>query len=358
MKRSARIETVVGLFAVFGMLLLVGIFFVLLSKEYAFEGRFDLVAIFDDVSGLKPGAAVQLAGIDVGSVASVQFNEQNKAEVVLEIRDQFKKRIYKDARASLSTMGLLGDKIIIITSGSREAGPINEGAIIATAEYMQIGDILDELRPALDNITSIVEHVSGFVTSLNAPVEELEKVLQSAAQIAEQINAGTGTAGLFVKDPQLYSKLVTLIEDADKTVRELEDVVENMRIAANDLPEMAGTARKTLANAQQGASDFSELAASGKEIAANAKTAAEGLPDLIAKANRAAADLETIMKDVKSASGELPDLIATGREGIEEGIDVVDAARKSPLVRRYLGDETVQRPVVPALRDTNYSEGK
>ena len=357
MKRSARIEIVVGLFAVFGVLLLVGIFFVLLSKEHAFEGRFDLVAIFDNVSGLKPGSAVQLAGIDVGSVASVQFNEQNKAQVVLEIRDRFKQRIYKDARASLATMGLLGDKIIIITSGTREAGPINEGAIISTAEYMQIGDILDELRPAMDNIKSIVEHVSGFVTSLNAPVQELEKLLESAAQIAEQINAGTGTAGLLVSDPQLYSKLVTLIEDADETIRELGDVVDDIRLAAKDLPEMSTAARKTLANAEQGSSEFSELAASGKEVAANAKIAAEGLPDLVARANRAAADLETIMKDVKSASGELPDLLATGREGIEEGMEVVDAARKSPLVRRYLGEETEHGPAVPTLRDADYSEG-
>ena len=356
MKRSARVEILVGLFAVAGMVLLVGIFVVLVGKEHAFESRFSLVAVFDNISGLRPGAAVQLAGIDVGSVASVQFNEQNKAQVVLEIRDRFKERIYKDAVASLSTMGLLGDKIIIITSGSRDAGPINEGAIIATAEYMQIGDILDELRPALDNITSIVEHVSGFVTSLNQPVEELEKLLESAAQIAEQINAGTGTAGLLVKDPQLYSKLVTLIEDTDETVRELGDVVDDIRIAARDLPEMSATARQTLANAQQGSSEFSALAESSREIVANARAASESLPDLVARVNRAAADLETIMKDVKAASGELPDLVATGREGVEEGLEVVEAARKSPLVRRYISEETVHTHAAPALRDTDYSE--
>ena len=357
MKRSARIETAVGVFAVVGMILLVAIFFVLLRKEHAFEGRFRLVTVFDNVSGLKPGAAVQLAGIDVGAVESVQFNEENKAEVVLLIRNRFKLRIYKDAMASLATMGLLGDKLILLTSGTPEAGPVEEGAVIAAERYLEIGDFMSEVRPALENIEKIVGNVSSFLTSLDTPVAQIEKLLASASQIAEQINAGEGTAGLLVKDPELYSKLVTFIDDADETVKELRTVAEDIRVASQDLPELSSAARRTLAHAEHGTSDFSDLVSSGKDIVENAKAASESLPDLVERIDRVAANLETISENVKVGSGELPELLATGREGLEQGLELVEAARKSWLVRGHLDTQIEHEPGVPALRDTDYSQG-
>lgn len=357
MKRSARVETLVGLFAVAGMVLLVTIFVVLVGKEHVFESRFSLVAVFDSITGLRPGAAVQLAGIDVGSVGSVRFNEQGKAEVVVQIREQFRESIYKDAVACLSTMGLLGDKIMVLGSGTSEAGPVESGDIIATDEYLEIGDIMDLIRPALENSQKVVEDVSEFLASLDEPVKKFQQVLESTSQIAEKINEGEGTAGLLVKDPQLYSKLVTLIEDADKTIKELREVAEDVRVASKDLPELSSAARETLAKAEQGSSDFSELVGAGKEVVEKVKTATEDLPDLADRIDRISKNLETITENIKVASGELPDLIATGRNGVEEGLEMVEAARKSPLVRGYLGKETGHRPDVPTLRDTSYSEG-
>jgi phospholipid/cholesterol/gamma-HCH transport system substrate-binding protein len=340
------------------MLLLVTIFVLLVSKEHAFESRFRLVAVFDSVSGLRPGAAVQLAGIDVGSVELVRFNEQGKAEVVMQIRERFREGIYENAVASLSTMGLLGDKILVLSSGTSEAGPVDDGDVIATDEYLQIGDIMDLVRPALENSQKVVDDVSEFLASLEEPVKKLDEVLESTRKISEQINAGEGTAGLLVKDPQLYTKLVTLIEDADETIRELRAVAEDVRVASQELPELSNTARETLGKAQQGAADFSELVDAGKDVVERVQTASENLPDLAERIDRVAENLEIITENVKVASGELPDLVAAGREGVEEGLEVVEAARKSPVVRRYIGKETEHGPAAPVLRDTNYSEGK
>ena len=358
MKQSARIETAVGVFAVVGMILLVAIFFVLLRKEHAFEGRFRLVTVFDNVSGLKPGAAVQLAGIDVGSVESVQFNEQNKAQVVLLIRNQFKPRIYRDAKASLATMGLLGDKLILLTSGTSEAGPVEEEAVIAAEQYLEIGDIMSEVRPALENIQKIVGNVSTFLTSLEAPVVQMEKLLTSATEIAEQINVGKGTAGLLVKDPELYSKLVSLIQDADETVRELRSVTDDVRLASRDLPELSSTARRVLENAEHATNNFSDLVESGKGVVDNVKEASEDFPTLVERVDHVAANLETITDNVKISSDELPDLLATGREGLEEGLEVVEAARRSRLIRGNLDAEIEHVPVVPVLRDVDYPQGE
>jgi phospholipid/cholesterol/gamma-HCH transport system substrate-binding protein len=349
-KRTRLIETSVGLFAVIGTVLLVSIFFVLMGKEHAFERRFSLVAIFDNVSGLKPGAAVQLAGIDVGSVGSVQFNEENRADVLLEIRDTFRGRVYKDAVASIATMGLLGDKIIILTSGARRAGSVEDGDVISTESYIELTDVMDEVGPALQNVKEILDSMSGFFSSLDAPVNELEKVLGSAGQIAEQLQAGEGTAGAILRDPQLYSKLVALIENADGTVKELKEVAVDLRAASKELPELSASARATMAK-------MSELVDSGKDVVDNAKLASKNFPELVDRTNRVAENLEAITDNVKVASTGLPDLITTGHEGVEQGLELVEAARKSWVVRGYLDRSTRHEPAAHTLRDTNYSEG-
>lgn len=350
MKRTRLIETSVGLFAVIGTVLLASTFFVLLDKEHAFERRFRLVATFDNVSGLKPGAAVQLAGIDVGSVGSVQFNEENRADVLLEIRDTFRGRVYKDAMASIATMGLLGDKIIILVSGTRRAGSVEDGDVISTESYMELTDVMDEVGPALQNMKDVLDSMSGFFASLDAPVSKLDKMLASAGQIAERLEAGEGTAGAILKDPQLYSKLVTLIDDADGTIRELKVVAADIRVASKDFPGLSASARATMAK-------MSELVDSGKDVVDNAKLASKNFPELVDRTNRVAENLEAITENVKAASIGLPDLVTTGHEGVEQGLELVEAARKSWVVRGYLDKGTRHEPAAHTLRDTNYSEG-
>jgi phospholipid/cholesterol/gamma-HCH transport system substrate-binding protein len=356
--RSRRVEAVVGLFTVFGVVLLVAIFFLMLGKEHAFEGRFRLIAIFDNVSGLKPGAAVQLAGIDVGSVGSVRFNEENQAEVVLEIRNRFSKRLHRDAEASIATMGLLGDKIILLTSGTLAAGPVMDGTVISTQRYVEIAEIVDEVGPALQNMKDILDNMSEFLASLNAPVSELQKVLSSASQIAERLEAGEGTVGAILKDRQLYAKLVEFIDEANVTVRQLQDVAADVEEATKDLPEASAAARRMMANLEQGSTKLSELLVSGKEVVDNAKAASKDFPALVDRTNRIAENLETITDNAKAASSGLPDLVATGHEGLEQGLEVVEAARRSWLVRGYLESETEHVSSTSTLRDTNYSEGK
>jgi phospholipid/cholesterol/gamma-HCH transport system substrate-binding protein len=355
--RTGKLETAVGFFAVSGMILLVAIFFALLGKEHAFENRFQLIAVFDNVSGLKPGATVQLAGIDVGSVQAVRFSKENKAEVILEIRERFKERIYKNAVASIATMGLLGDKIIILTSGTSESGGATNGTVIGTQKYMEVTDFMDQVGPTFEDLQKVLKDMSAFLTSFDAPLKEFQKVLVSVGDIAEDVNAGRGTAGAVFKDPELYNKVVTLIDDADKTVNHLKVVADDIAVVSKDLPELAAAARKTMANVQKGSSKIVALADSGEDIAQDVKAASKDLPELMAKMNRATTNLETITENIKKASIELPELVEAGREGVEKGVELVEAARKSWLLRGSFAGETGQEPVPETLRDNNYSKG-
>lgn len=82
------------------------------------EKNYRLDAEFDNVSGLKVGAVVEIAGVGVGKVAKIELGEQGLARVEMLIKAEV--NISADAIASIRTQGLIGDKYIKIIQGADE----------------------------------------------------------------------------------------------------------------------------------------------------------------------------------------------------------------------------------------------
>lgn len=111
------IETLVGLFVLLGVL---GLVFLALKAANltSFGGgdTYTLTAKFDNIGGLKPRAAVRSAGVVVGRVAAIRFDDQAyQAEVVLALDQRYK--FPKDSSAKILTSGLLGEQYIGLDPG-------------------------------------------------------------------------------------------------------------------------------------------------------------------------------------------------------------------------------------------------
>jgi phospholipid/cholesterol/gamma-HCH transport system substrate-binding protein len=78
---------------------------------------YQLYAVYTDIGGLKEGAAVVVAGVEVGRVKSISL-EDYKAKVILSVQQGLE--IQDDAIASIKTKGLIGEKYIQITPGGSE----------------------------------------------------------------------------------------------------------------------------------------------------------------------------------------------------------------------------------------------
>jgi phospholipid/cholesterol/gamma-HCH transport system substrate-binding protein len=116
----------VGLFVVAG----IGALLVLAMKVGNMSGvsageSYQLVAQFENIGGLKPRAPVKSAGVVVGRVAAIQFdNEKFAARVTLNIDKTYK--FPKDSSASILTSGLLGEQYIGLEGGG-DAANLNAG---------------------------------------------------------------------------------------------------------------------------------------------------------------------------------------------------------------------------------------
>jgi phospholipid/cholesterol/gamma-HCH transport system substrate-binding protein len=129
MKRGS-LELAVGVFVLAGLACLAYLA-VHLGKLELFRGGYRVVADFDNISGLKPGAAVEVAGVDVGRVEAIQLTSGDRAKLVLKLSPGLK--LNDDAIASIRTKGIIGDKFVKLSPGS-SGNPIPNGGKIRDTE--------------------------------------------------------------------------------------------------------------------------------------------------------------------------------------------------------------------------------
>jgi len=116
MKRG-KTETAVGLFLLAGIACLMYLSLRLGKLEVVGGDRVPVVAEFSSVTGLRPGASVEIAGVEVGKIGSITIRDY-KAVVGMEIRKGI--ALQEDAIASVRTRGLIGDKYISISPGASD----------------------------------------------------------------------------------------------------------------------------------------------------------------------------------------------------------------------------------------------
>ncbi|MBN9461833.1 MAG: outer membrane lipid asymmetry maintenance protein MlaD [Burkholderiales bacterium] len=144
MKRSG-VDLLVGLFVLLGFAALV--FLALragnMSSALGLGPTYEATAEFDNIGGLKPRAAVRSAGVVVGRVASIRFDDQSyRALVVLELDSRYK--FPKDSSVKILTSGLLGEQYVGLEPGGDSAMLAPGGRIAMTQSAVVLENLIGQ----------------------------------------------------------------------------------------------------------------------------------------------------------------------------------------------------------------------
>jgi phospholipid/cholesterol/gamma-HCH transport system substrate-binding protein len=115
--RRGNLELVVGGFVLLGLACLAYLA-IHLGKMEILGGGYQVYAKFDNISGLKKGASVEVAGVEVGRVEGIQLSPGDRAAVTMRVEKGLK--LHDDAIVSIRTKGIIGDKFISLSPGSSE----------------------------------------------------------------------------------------------------------------------------------------------------------------------------------------------------------------------------------------------
>ena len=134
-------ETVVGLFVLIG-LLCVGYLTIKLGRmEVLSDEGYRVVARFSSVTGLRVGADVEIAGVPVGKVASIELAKDAPAALVT-LRLQAHLRLAEDTIAAIKTSGLIGDKYVNLVLGGSPDIIAQGGEILETQSVIDIESLI------------------------------------------------------------------------------------------------------------------------------------------------------------------------------------------------------------------------
>ncbi|MGO9210770.1 MAG: MlaD family protein [Terriglobales bacterium] len=113
------------------------VFLVVKPLQYRREVR----AYFQDAQGLRAGASVRMAGVDIGSVTSVRVRPElsaTPAEVTMALRTPYALKIPKDANVSLQTDGVLGPTSVEIEIARASGPPLENGGVLKSKEVVKL----------------------------------------------------------------------------------------------------------------------------------------------------------------------------------------------------------------------------
>ncbi|MEO7834703.1 MAG: MlaD family protein, partial [Ginsengibacter sp.] len=137
-----RRAIIVGIFIFLGLAIFIWTVLTLGSQKKTFANSITIKSFFENVNGLQKGNNVWFSGVKVGTIKKVNLIGNGKVEVDMNIDDQSLVYIRKNAKAKLSTDGLIGNKIIEIYGGTSKATQIQDGDILDNDKLLSTDEMM------------------------------------------------------------------------------------------------------------------------------------------------------------------------------------------------------------------------
>ena len=139
-----KLEIMVGTFMLIGILCLGYVSIKLGKIEFGGGNYYTVVARFNSVSGLKPGARIEVAGVEVGKVDHIELDKKSGDQALAYLRINSGVNITDDVIASVRTSGIIGDKFIKLRPGGSEVMLKNNDKIRETESAIDIEELVSK----------------------------------------------------------------------------------------------------------------------------------------------------------------------------------------------------------------------
>jgi phospholipid/cholesterol/gamma-HCH transport system substrate-binding protein len=271
-----------------------------LLKDW-FQPSFTLRILLPDsgVSGLAPGAEVQVLGTRAGEVRRIVIDPSQRMHAVARVEDQMRPFIRRDSVVSIRRQfGVAGAAYVDISRGNGAELDWTYAVIAATSERAPtdtLGQMIDELRakimPLLDDVQKAVVAFTVVAHRAVDPTGPLEQTLASAASIARKVESGQGFAGRLIANDKMANELEGTLISVHELALQLERTSKDPRIA-----QILQKTDSVLASLQ---AVTRNIAATTPRITESMAVTTESLPSTLLQAPIAAHELELLLGQLR-----------------------------------------------------------
>lgn len=277
-QRDEAIEIKVGALVVFALALLAGFVFVL--GDFAVGSGRNFKVVFENAGGLKPGADVAIAGLNVGRVESLDFVEQEEptpgapavaVEVHVHVAAEHADSIREGSEFYISTRSVLGEPYIEVTTPSLDSEPIASGATVRGTSPPRVDLIAGKAAKVLDAITELIEdpdvHAGDMLASTASLIAHLDDFfVKHRGELSKSVSSASKA---LVRANEIMLTLNMALGEGESLKAIMRDTRTTMANTRNITGKMNGKVGPLLADALAIADNTKHASATADRLLSN-----------------------------------------------------------------------------------------
>ena len=311
-------ERLVGLFVISAFILF--LFFIVISvkNQHFFEKRVTFYIDVDSSEGISQGSVVTALGSEVGLVSDLSLTKGRKIRVAIDVYEGQRELIRKDAKVIVNRLTNIGNALIEIESDSIDAPLLPDGALIPVEETPSLNDLL----MGIANIIQSADNNSLF-SKFEVMLPKLERTVENAYKIIDQIATGHGTLGAAIFDQEVEQDLRIVVKSGAEILSEAEGIIS--------------IAKKRLI-------EIEPILVDARHVTHDIRGASKSFPEMVEELKQAISLTRTALTLITEELQQIPGVGLDAKRTLTKTEGLVDSAQSTwPL------SSTIQKPVSKQL---------
>jgi phospholipid/cholesterol/gamma-HCH transport system substrate-binding protein len=252
MNKEAESTSKLGIFITIGLVLFIGIIYFIGKQKNLFGETCHLRSQFKNVSGLKVGNNVRFSGINVGTIEAIDLLTDSTVVVDIIIKKEIQPFIKTNAKASISSDGLMGDKILIISSGGFCKTAIKENDQISSKNAIEVEEMMMSMKSSLDNIALISKDLTVFTGKMNSGNGALSKLISdeefsnSLKFTLQNLQSSSNDFARFANKMNDKKGALSKLMNDEKFGKTLDSTMANLQAGSKGLSENMEAAKSNI----------------------------------------------------------------------------------------------------------------
>lgn len=263
---------------------MIGLFVAKVKSSKMFADVVHYHTYMKTAQGISTETIVNISGIDVGKVSSLDIDEHNRIHIDFFVYKDFQKLLRADSKGELNKLSLVGNAVIIIKAGSAKKPMLEEGAEINIEEPVTTDDLIAGVTPVIKDMESLINNLSQIVSAIHpdavqGSTQDLRAILGNVRGLSDHVNQGKGSLGRILYDKnqeQSVNNSLLLIEKTlagiSTRVNETQPLLDNVNKLTVQSQKMMGDVHKSVLKVDKQLDQIPVLLNSGQTVLKNTQS--------------------------------------------------------------------------------------
>jgi len=258
-------EKLAGSFVLIAVGLLVWLLLSSQKTQNLFEDEITLYATMSSIQAVNKDTDVIISGLNIGSVADVNIDDENNVIITMSILKKYQKLIRTDSTAELLNFkfALLGKSVIEISVGSPQLPVIEDGSTLVIKESFNLVQLMAKFEPVLVTLQESIEKINDILQAIDPQkigdnLSNLNSISSDLKVITDQIRQGKGVAGNAIFNEDMQDDVVTTTANLKQLTEQTSSILEQTRLLimslqtqVDEIPELTDKVKPLLDEADK-----------------------------------------------------------------------------------------------------------